>query len=81
MKRNFFLFVGLSVIALSAMGCRAGGQYQQPVLGGYQQPVLPNMQQTQQGMGQFGRNVGHLFTNNLLNRGVNFVINRAIAGF
>ncbi len=81
MKRNIFLFVGLSILALTAAGCRAGGQYQQPVLGGYQQPVLPNMQRTQQDLGQFGRNVGNIFTNNLLNRGVNFVINRAIAGF
>ena len=81
MKCRFFLFAGLSILAISVAGCHSGGQYQPPVLGGYQQPVLPNMQQTQQGLGQLGQNVGNIFTNNLLNRGVNFVINRAIAGF
>lgn len=81
MKRNVFMFVGLSILALAAMGCRTGGQFQQSVPGSFEQPVLPNVQQTQQGLGQFGRNVGNIFTNNLLNRGVNFVINRAIAGF
>jgi len=57
---------------------------QQPIIGdGYQQPgaSLPNWQQTQQGLGQFGQNLGSRFSNGILNRGVNRVIDGAISGF
>lgn len=83
MKRNVLMFVGLFVLTLSLAGCRAGGQgLAQPGFGGqFQQPTLPNIQQTQQGLGQFGRNLGNRVSNGVINRGVNYAINQAISAF
>jgi len=79
MKRNVFMFIGLFVLALAATGCRAGGQAQQPLFGGgFQQPTA---QQTQQTLGQVGRNFGNRLANGVMNRGVNYLINGAISAF
>jgi hypothetical protein len=79
MKRNVLMIIGLSLLMLAATGCRAGGPARQPLFsGGYQQP---NPYQTQQTMGQFGRNFGNRLVNGVMNRGVNYLINGAISAF
>ena len=96
MKRNLLLFVGISIMALSASGCRTAGQgalgqgllgqpqvFNQPRLGQTQQSLLgggglPSAAQTQQALGQFGRNVGNRLSNGLINHGVNSLINAAL---
>jgi len=91
------MFFGLSILAMSVTGCCAcrqggcgqNGHLQQPtlpqsILGeGYQQngANLPNGKQTQRGLRQFGQNLGSRFSNGILNRGVNRVIDGAISGF
>ena len=78
MKRNVVMFIGLFALALAVTGCRAGGQVQQPLFGGgFQQPT----QQTQQTLGQVGRNFGNRLANGVMNRGVNYLINGAISAF
>jgi len=52
--------------------------FQQPILGGNTQQFggnLPNAQQTQQALGQFGRNLGSRFGNGIINHGVGQLIN------
>ncbi len=79
MKRNVLMFIALFVFALSATGCRAGGQVQQPLFGGGYQHANPH--QTQPTLGQFGRNFGNRLANGVMNRGVNYLINGAISAF
>jgi len=79
MKQNVLMFIGLFILAVAATGCRAGGHAQQPLFsGGYQQPTP---YQTQQTLGQFGRNFGNRLANGVINRGVNYLINGAISAF
>jgi len=91
MKRNCLFLTVCLVLTLSASGCRTAGQgyqgmpynqgYSQPQLGVQAQPQFfggaPGNGQTSQGFGQLGRNLGNRFTNGLINRGVNSLINAA----
>lgn len=96
MKRNVLLLIGISILALSASGCRTANQgllgqgllgqqnqiFNAPQLGQTQQSLLggglPSGAQTQQALGQFGRNVGNRLSNGLINHGVNSLINAAL---
>jgi len=52
--------------------------FQQPIIGGNGLQVgggLPTAQQSQQALGNFGRNLGSRFSNGLINVGVNRLIN------
>ena len=79
LKRTAYLFVTMIVVVGLSVGCQTGPSS----LGG--QPFNQgfsgfNVQQTQQSLGQFGRDLGSRFSNGIINQGVNRVLNGVFSG-